>query len=115
MAQVIDKVARYQKFAEVLIRRYVEQDYPKPDVETQLVMDVERGHYQWWQVGWRGFDRIYRCIVHLDIKDGKIWLQENLTEYDPAAELVEMGVPREDIILGLQPPEKRPYTDYGVA
>jgi hypothetical protein len=26
-----------------------------------------------------------------------------------------MGVPREDIILGLQPPYKRQYTDYGVA
>jgi len=26
-----------------------------------------------------------------------------------------MGVPREDIVLGLQPPYKRPYTDYGVA
>jgi len=26
-----------------------------------------------------------------------------------------MGVPKEDIILGLHPPYKRPYTDYGVA
>jgi hypothetical protein len=28
---------------------------------------------------------------------------------------MEMGVAREDIILGLQPPDKRPYTEYGVA
>jgi hypothetical protein len=26
-----------------------------------------------------------------------------------------MGVPKEDIVLGLHPPYKRPYTDYGVA
>ena len=66
-------------------------------------------------VGWQELDRIYRSIIHLDIKDGKIWLQQNLTELNPAAELVSMGVPREDIILGLHPPYKRPYTDYVVA
>jgi len=54
-------------------------------------------------------------VIHIDIKDGKIWLQQNLTDQDPAVELVKMGVPREDIVLGLQPPYKRQYTDYGVA
>jgi XisI protein len=49
------------------------------------------------------------------IKDGKIWIQRNTTEADLAQELVEMGVPKEDIVLGLQPPYKRPYTGYGVA
>jgi len=29
--------------------------------------------------------------------------------------LVEMGVKREDIVLGLQPPYKRQYTEYGAA
>jgi hypothetical protein len=29
--------------------------------------------------------------------------------------LVKMGIPKEDIVLGLQPPSNRPYTDYGVA
>jgi hypothetical protein len=37
------------------------------------------------------------------------------TEENPAEELIKMGVPREDIVLGLQPPYKRPYTAYGVA
>jgi hypothetical protein len=53
--------------------------------------------------------------MHFDIKNGKIWLQQNLTDQNPADELVEMGVPREDIVLNLQPPYKRQYTDYGVA
>jgi len=30
-------------------------------------------------------------------------------------ELSEMGIPKEDIILGLHPPYKRPYSNYGVA
>ncbi|TAE94364.1 MAG: XisI protein [Oscillatoriales cyanobacterium] len=85
------------------------------EVEVQLICDTERDHYQWMNVGWEHLNRIYRSIIHIDIKDGKIWLQQNLTDQNPAEELVEMGVPREDIVLGLQPPYKRPYTDYGVA
>nr|WP_283767460.1 element excision factor XisI family protein [Roseofilum capinflatum] len=30
-------------------------------------------------------------------------------------ELVDKGVPPSDIILGLHPPYKRPYTKYGLA
>jgi hypothetical protein len=66
-------------------------------------------------VGWVELKRVYNCFIHIDIKDGKIWLQQNWTEEDPAADLVEMGVPREGIVLGLHPPYKQPYTDYGVA
>ncbi len=111
----MDKLAQYREWVQVVMTRYAEGDRHQEGIETQLVMDTVRDHYQWWHVGWRGFERIYHCIIHVDIKEGKIWLQENLTEYNPAAELVEMGVPREDIVLGLQPPYKRPYTDYGVA
>lgn len=80
-----------------------------------FILDTERNHYQWMNVGWEELNRIYRCVMHFDIKDGKIWLQQNLTDLNPAEELVEMRIPREDIVLGLQAPYKRQYTDYGVA
>lgn len=85
------------------------------EYEIQTIFDTERDHYQLLYVGWRGNKRDFGCILHLDIKDGKIWIQQNWTEDDLAADLVEMGVPKEDIVLGLHAPYKRPYTDYGVA
>lgn len=45
----------------------------------------------------------------------KVWIQRNMTETDIAAEFVAMGIAKEDIVLGLHPPYKRPYTGYGVA
>jgi hypothetical protein len=51
----------------------------------------------------------------LDIKDGKIWIQRNMTEVDIAGEFVKMGVSEDDIVLGLHPPYKRPQTGFGVA
>ena len=62
-----------------------------------------------------GPKHIYYSVIHFDIKDDKIWLQKNATDLNPAEDLIEMGVLREDIILSLQPPFKRPYTNYGVA
>jgi XisI protein len=111
----MDKLALYRQYVQDVLSRYVQGDVVKEGVEVQLVMDTVRDHYQWMNVGWHGLNYIYDCFVHIDIKDGKIWIQRNWTEEDPAAELVEMGVPKEDIVLGLHAPYKRPYTDYGVA
>jgi hypothetical protein len=111
----MDKINQYRQYIQDLLSRYASHDPSTDEVEVQLIFDTERDHYQWFNVGWQQLNRIYRCVMHFDIKDSKIWLQQNLTDRDPAEELVEMGVPKEDIILGLQPPYKRPYTDYGVA
>ncbi len=111
----MDKIEKYRQYIQTLLSRYTRDDVSDNEVEVQLIFDTERDHYQWMNVGWQQFTRIYRCVMHFDIKDGKIWLQQNLTDRNPAEELVEMGVPREDIVLGLQPPYKRQYTEYGTA
>jgi len=66
-------------------------------------------------IGWDKDKFIFHVVFHFDIKAEKIWLQVNWTEIDIAAELVEMGVPKEDIVIGFQPPYARPYTGYAVA
>ncbi|MDF5733609.1 MAG: XisI protein [Rhizonema sp. PD38] len=85
------------------------------NIESQVIYDTENDHYLLVDIGWQGNDRIYASYVHIDIKDGKIWIQQNMTEIDLGQELVAKGVPPSDIILGLHPPYKRPYTNYGVA
>jgi hypothetical protein len=111
----MDKLAQYRNYVQTLLSQYAQDDVSDNEVEVQLIFDTERDHYQWMNVGWKEYNRIYRTIIHIDIKDGKIWLQQNLTDQNPAEELVEMGVLREDIVLGLQAPYKRKYTEYGVA
>jgi hypothetical protein len=111
----MDKVAKYREYIQTLLSSYASNDVSDSEVEVQLICDTQRDHYQWMNIGWRQFNRIYQCVMHFDIKDGKIWLQQNLTEENPAEELVAMGVPKEDIVLGLHAPYKRQYTGYGVA
>jgi len=110
----MDKIEKYREYIQKLIIDYAESDLSDEQVDVQLVFDTVRDHYQWLNVGWIELKRVYRCVMHFDIKNAKIWLQENLTEENPAEDLIAMGVPREDIILGLHPPYKRKYTGYGV-
>lgn len=91
-----------------------ESDNSESAIESQLIFDIEHDHYLLLDIGWEELKRVYNCFIHLDIKDEKIWIQRNMTEADLAKELVELGVPKEDIVLGLHPLYKRPYTGYGV-
>ncbi|WP_008313103.1 XisI protein [Leptolyngbya sp. PCC 6406] len=111
----MDKLTIYRQHIKALLSQYAGWGKSKKPYESQLLFDETHDHYLWLDVGWDGSKRIYHPVMHFDIKDEKIWLQENMTDLNPAADLVDMGVPKADIVLGLQPPYKRPYTDYGVA
>ncbi len=41
--------------------------------------------------------------------------QNDSREEGIATELVEAGVPKEDIVLGFQPAKERPYTGFAIA
>lgn len=93
-------------------------DYPvkHTESEVQIITDNEHGHYQLVIIDWDDNFFRYYTIFHFDIKpDGKIWIQVNNTDVDIAAELVERGVAKSDIVIGFQPPRYRPYTGYAVA
>ena len=110
----MDKLTRYREIIQKILKNY--SDRRSDDiVESQTIFDRERDHYQIVNVGWNKDKRIYGCVIHLDIKNGKIWLQYNGTEIDIAEELVDLGVPRTDIVLGFQAPYRRKFTDYATS
>lgn len=83
-------------------------------IQAELIFDTERDRYQLVYVGWRNSRRLYGVVLHVDIIDGKIWVQQDGTEVGIANKLVELGVPKEDIVLGIDPPDMRHYTDFAV-
>lgn len=98
-----------------LLQNYADFSQGDREIDTELILDTARDHYQLVHVGWQNERRVYGCVLHLDIKDGKIWLQHNGTENDIAAELVEMGIPKTDIVVGFHSPFKRQFTEYAVS
>jgi hypothetical protein len=112
----MDKLGKYRNLIKDLLINYAApaNDNAK-ELEDQLIFDNERDHYQIMSVGWNNKKRVYFCLLHLDIKNNKIWLQENSTDYDIVEDLVKLGVPNSDVVLGFIPADVRPFTEYAVA
>ncbi len=108
-------IEHYRQCIQTILRENGNYKPKYDEIDNELIFDTIHDHYQLMYVGWNDLKRVYYSIIHFDIKDNKIWIQQNTTETDLAEQLVNMGVPKEDIVFGLQPPYKRPYTGYGVA
>lgn len=124
MGRVETSVETYRNYIQLLTQKAkrsmrgqsLSQGESPSQVEAQTVFDTERDHYQLVYVAWkRNGLRDYGCLLHLDTKDGKIWIQYDGTEGGIAYQLVELGVPHQDIVLGYQPEEVRPHTEFAVS
>jgi len=110
----MEKLARYRQLVQQMLLEYSKVKPAYGDIEVETIFDTERDHYEIVHVGWNQERWIHSCIIHIDIKGEKIWLQWNGTEDDLAADLVADGVNKQDIVLGFHSPFMRQFTEYAV-
>lgn len=103
-------IERYREIIESIIEKHSSCGSDDREVETEIAFDIKRDRYLMFHVGWRGERRVYGCVIHIDIKEGKIWIQRDGTEVGIANELIEAGVPKSDIVLGYRSPYMRKFT-----
>jgi len=109
------KLNDYREHIKQLLLGYSQYSKSTSEVEAQTIFDTEHDHYQLVYVGWQNKRRVYGCVLHLDIKNEKIWIQHNGTEANIADELIAKGVVPQDIVLGFHSPYKRQFTDFAVS
>lgn len=83
--------------------------------EVKLLFDRDRDRYQVMNIGWQELTRVFGCIIYIEIKEDKIWIERDGTEIGVANELVEAGVPKQDIVLAFKAPYKRKFTDFAAS
>jgi len=109
----MDKLNEYRGIIRKVMGEYSASS-TRGGVTGELVEDPKIDHFEVLRFGWDGHRRIHGSIVHLDIINGKIWVQYDGTDRSVAEELVRAGVPKEDIVLAEKPEDLRPLTGYGV-
>jgi len=97
------------------LQEYVDIRYLNGDIHNETVFDEENGRYLVVSQGRMGKKRVHGCLLHVEIIDGKIWIQRDGTEDGIADELVEAGIPRSRIVLGFWDPEARKLGDFAAA
>lgn len=85
------------------------------NIQAELIFDEAQDHYEVMRFGWEGPRRVHGAVLHVDIRDGKVWIQHDGTEDSIAEELVAAGVPRDKIVLAYKSPDLRLLTDHAIA
>ena len=111
----MDTLDTYRQCIEKVLCDYAQLPYAYGEVEREVVSDRHGDHYLLLAVGWDGAQRVHGSVVHIDIINGKVWIQRDGTEHGIAEELVAVGIPRDHIVLAFHPPDLRQYTGYSVA
>ncbi len=111
----MDKLEQYRATIERALTNRVNDLKDFPELRDKTVFDRKTDSYLIVREGWDKSRRVHAIVVHLEILNGKIWVQDDWTEHGVAADLEEAGVSKTDIVLGFQPVKVRPYTEYAAA
>lgn len=114
----MDKLTKYRGIIRHMIlgiAKMTQGQELRDGVEMLPVCDDRRGHYLLINLGWQQGRRVRGATVYVRLKNGKFWIEEDMTDLAIADRLVEAGVPKKDIVLGFQAPERRKYTDFAAA
>ncbi len=111
----MEKIDKYRQIIKEVLTEYSQVKPANGEIEVIPILNSEEDSYQIIHMGWDNRHRIYGCTVHIDIKDDKVWIQNDNTEVGIANELVDRGIPKKDIVLGYQAPYLRSFTDYAVS
>jgi XisI protein len=111
----MDRLENYRQAICTVLEPYAHIDYANVDVKNRRVFDRETDQYIILSEGWTQQKHLHSCLLHLEIISGKVWIQLDNTEDGIAEELIQAGIPKEDIVLGFHEPEIRQYTGFALA
>ncbi len=106
---------RWREILEKIFQYYADLPYRYGDVTNHIVISRDCNHFMLLHEGWENHRRVYGTIIHVEIRDGKIWIHYDGIEDGITDELVAAGVPKDRIFLAFHPPEIRQHTGYAVA
>jgi len=110
-----DKLNRYREIIKQVLVEVASYGSNQDEIEDRPLFDAQADSYAVISEGWQDDERIHHILVHLEIIDGKVWIQADNTDMVIARQLERAGIPKNDIVLGFHPADVRPHTEYAAA
>jgi XisI protein len=109
-------VLAYQEKIKAILAAYIQDVQASSlDDESYMVADDISKHYLLYHNTWRNNSRTYGCVLHVRIKNEKVYVEYDGTDVGFADVFVEEGIPKENIVLAFHAPAKRQHTGYATA
>lgn len=111
----MDKLEQYCQILKALIHRYTDLSRSDTQVESIAICDPLQDSYMLIDIRWNPSGRVHSVPIHLRIKNHKVWLEWDGTDQEIAQQLIEAGIPQEDIVLAFYRPERQKLTGFALA
>ena len=113
----MDKIEKYNKILQSLILKYAAYKPRYTPNEWQPICDKERGEYLLLKfvLGKDGESKNKYPIFHFRLKNGKVYVEENNTDSDIVAEMLDLGIKKQDLILADYSISNRKQNDFALA
>ena len=111
----MDKLAKYRHFLKEIVLDRARYKSSRDDIESLAVCDTERDQYLLMGAGWDRNGRTHSVYFHARIKNDKVWIEWDGTDPSMTEELLQLGIPKEDMVLAFYSPRHRKITDFAVA
>lgn len=110
----MESLENYSKIIQNIIAYYAAIPYSVGEFARIPVFDIENNHYLLVVHGRENKKNIHYTLIHVDIIEGKFWIRYDGTEDGVATDLLEVGIPKDRIVLAFYSENKRQYTEFAV-
>ena len=100
----MDKLTHYRELVKSVLTQLTVVPYSFGKINTETVFDTERDRYMVIDIGWHDNRRFYNPLAHIDIIDGKLWVQRDGTEEGLPTILVQKGIDKDCIVVAYRHP-----------
>lgn len=111
----MDKLTTYRQALSNIIQEHGQHQPSHDQIQTLTICDPITDNYLLIDSGWGNSGRIHAIAIHARIVNQKIWIEHDGTETGIAEQLLNQGIPPQDIVLGFMRPQRRALTEFAIA
>lgn len=99
----MDTKTKYREVVKQAILRYAHLRPSHGDIRLDPVFDETNDRYSLMQVGWDRGRRVRGNLIYITIHDGKVYIEYDGIEHGVMRDLVNGGIPEDQIVLAYLP------------
>jgi hypothetical protein len=99
----MDTVKSYQAVIKQVISEYAKLRPCHGNIHLEPIFDDVNSRYALMQFGWDRERRVRGNLIYVSIKDGKVLIEYDGIEGGIPQDLIQRGIPKQDIVLAFLP------------
>ena len=95
----MDTHTSYREIVKAVIRKYARLHPSHGQIRLETVFDEDQDRYALMQVGWDRGARVRGNLIYVTLRDDQVCIEYDGVERGIVDELIELGIPREKIVV----------------